>query len=205
MAGKLKKCSNAMDKSGTLCYNYLKRRVFGFFGTRQTEGRALQFLIISDSHGNVDAVRRAVARAGRVDGVLFLGDGVEDMDYADTGTSFVLGVRGNCDIGSHCDMYPEQRVIELCSKRILMCHGHRYGVKGSLEPLVYAAAEAQADIVLFGHTHTPFETRLMPQDYDVLSKPVYFFNPGALRGYGATFGILDITLRGEIMLSHGSL
>lgn len=163
----------------------------------------MQFLVISDSHGHTEAVRSAVRRAGRVDGVLFLGDGVRDMDYADTQAQLILCVRGNCDIG--CDEYPEQRVVELCSKRILMCHGHRYGVKGSLDALIYAAAEADADIVLFGHTHTPFEARLTPEDAPVLSKPVYFFNPGALRGYSASFGILDITLRGEVVLSCGSL
>ena len=62
-----------------------------------------------------------------------------------------------------------------------------------------------ADIVLFGHTHEMLERRLTPDKYPSLSKPLYVFNPGAISGYKSSFGCLDITLRGEIMLSHGEL
>lgn len=45
------------------------------------------------------------------------------------------------------------KVMELEGKRILMTHGHRYGVKSGYLRAVYAAKEQQADILLFGHTH----------------------------------------------------
>lgn len=165
----------------------------------------MQFLIISDSHGHADRINTAIERVGRIDGIFFLGDGVRDIDYVDARGVPIYAVRGNCDILSGETDYPEERLVTVGQKNIFMCHGHRYGVKYSLDNLIYAAEEKNADIVIFGHTHKAFECRFIPDDYKVLSKPVYFFNPGSLSGYDASFGVLNITHRGEILLSHGQI
>ena len=166
----------------------------------------MRFLIFSDSHGHPECINEALARAGHFDGVIFLGDGLRDLPYCDIPPEKLYSVKGNCDLfyfgeeGS-----PEQRLLILENKRIFITHGHRYGVKSSLDSLIYAATERDADIVLFGHTHEMLERRLTPDKYPSLSKPLYVFNPGAISGYKSSFGCLDITLRGEIMLSHGEL
>ena len=166
----------------------------------------MRFLIFSDSHGRPDRINEAILRAGAYDGVIFLGDGLRDLPYCDVPASLLYAVRGNCDMfyfGE--DDTPETLCINLGGKRIFMTHGHRYGAKSSLDSLIYAAAERDADILLFGHTHEPLERRLRPEDCSCLSKPLYVFNPGSIGDRHASWGCLDITARGEIMLSHGEL
>ena len=166
----------------------------------------MRFLIFSDSHGHPEYINEALARASRYDGVFFLGDGLRDLAYCDVSDDRLFFVKGNCDIFyMPGEDYPESRLLVFDNKKIFITHGHRYGVKYSLDSLIYAAAERDADIVLFGHTHEKFECRLTPDVCETLSKPLYLFNPGAISGYNASFGCLDITLRGEIMLSHGEL
>ncbi len=165
----------------------------------------MHFLIFSDSHGHPENINKVLQRAGRYDGVFFLGDGIRDLDYCHFDAP-VYAVKGNCDMFySSADGFCDKREIVIGNKKILMAHGHAHGVKSSLGSLIYDAAEHDADIVLFGHTHERFERRYTPDDSGMLSKPLYVFNPGSISGYSASFGCLDITLRGEIMLSHGQL
>lgn len=164
----------------------------------------MHFLVFSDSHGHPERINEILNRAGRFDGVFFLGDGLRDIAYCDVEPSKLFCVRGNCDIFDiTAKDTPEKRIVETANKRIFVTHGHRYGVKSSMDSLIYSAAEADADIVLYGHTHKRFECRLTPDSTSVLSKPLYILNPGAISGYEASFGCIDITLRGEILLSHG--
>lgn len=166
----------------------------------------MRFLIFSDSHGHPENINEVLSRAGRYDGVFFLGDGLRDLAYCDVPSEKLFSVKGNCDIFNMIgDDSPESRLLIFDNKKIFITHGHRYGVKSSLDSLIYAAAERDADVVLFGHTHERLERRLTPDRIPTLSKPLYLFNPGSIGGYDASFGCLDITLRGEIMLSHGEL
>ena len=165
----------------------------------------MHFLIFSDSHGHPENINKVLDRAGRYDGVFFLGDGIRDLDYCHFNAP-VYAVRGNCDIFPlSSDGYPDKRDIILGNKKIFIAHGHAHGVKSSMGSLIYDAAEHDADIVLFGHTHERFERKYTSDDSAMLSKPLYVFNPGSISGYSASFGCLDITLRGEILLSHGLL
>ena len=56
--------------------------------------------------------------------------------------------------------------------------------------MVCAAREAKADILLYGHTHTAFN------EYD---DGLYIMNPGHCSGYGASYGYIDITDKGDIV------
>ena len=64
-------------------------------------------------------------------------------------------------------------------KRILLCHGHTYGVKSSLVTAGFAAEERQLDLFLFGHTHRPLVDRrgrtlfLNPGSIGASSRPSY--------------------------------
>ena len=125
-------------------------------------------LVLSDSHGNVDNMIRAVERV-QPHRVLHLGDCQRDLAalQAQFPDNPKEGVPGNCDWGS-CGQ-PE-RLIELGGVRIFMLHGHTRNVKNSPMAAMYAAKEYGAQVLLFGHTHVP----LVDNDGSLLT-----LNPGA--------------------------
>ena len=61
-----------------------------------------KLLILSDSHGSTDAVRRILTAESDADAVIFLGDGLHDLEKALTATPKmrVYSVAGNCDFGA---------------------------------------------------------------------------------------------------------
>ena len=170
----------------------------------------MNILVISDSHGKRERIEEVISRQiKRPDALCFLGDGLSDVDFCDTTGIALYKVRGNCDSIFLNDMTdaPDEQIINLDGMRIMMTHGHNYGVKSTLSPLISAAARNKADILLFGHTHEGFEMTLMPEnDFGFkLDQPLYIMNPGALGSYAATFGTISTDDKGRILLSHGSL
>ena len=168
-------------------------------------GDGMEFLIFSDSHGKYYGAIEAFERQIQVpDAVFFLGDGVRDMSASDFGGAAFFSVRGNCDLFAP-DSAPAEMTLSFEGHRILLCHGHFFGVKSGYGALISHAAELEADIVLFGHTHRPYEVTI-PEGFAVggkaLSRPMYLFNPGSLgqRSFGT------LSLRGDqVLFSHGSL
>ena len=164
-----------------------------------------EILIFSDSHGAKAALRRVISSHPHATHVLFCGDGVDDIRQMEEEfpTRVFVFVRGNCD-GLRCLLdAPTERVFTLCGLRIFLIHGHLYGVKGG-----YGAAAAQglrenADLLLFGHTHIPYEGYFEGKD-----KKIHLFNPGSIGksfGDGAgSYGVLTVAENGYL-LSHGSL
>lgn len=114
----------------------------------------LTFLIASDTHGRADLLLQAFRRA-KPDGVLFLGDGLHDLNILPEDTT-LRAVRGNCDWITREDA-PAVRVEDIGGYRIYMTHGHQQGVKLSLDTALANAAAANADVLLYGHTHIPRE------------------------------------------------
>ena len=170
----------------------------------------MNILVISDSHGKRDRIKEVLERQiRRPDALIFLGDGLGDVDWCDTSGIALFKVRGNCDSIFLNDMTdaPDEQIINLDGIRIMMTHGHNYGVKSTLTPLISAAARNKADILLFGHTHEGFEMMLMPEnDLGIgLEKPLYIMNPGSLGSYAATFGTISTDKSGRVLLSHGNL
>ena len=170
----------------------------------------MELLIFSDSHGNIHAMQNALARQIKSpDAICFLGDGLSDIEKLDAPRSLLYTVRGNCDWGRLGDGYPTERQIELEGHKLLLTHGHLYSVKSGCGALLSYAARIGADIVLFGHTHTPVSL-MLPAGETVgeccLSRPLYLFNPGSIGSTyeGGSFGTL--TLRKEtVLLSHGKI
>ena len=79
---------------------------------------------------------------------------------------------------------PEEETLLIGGLRILLCHGHRFGVKQSLLQAGYTAEERDLDCFLFGHTHQPFHDR---------RGKCTFLNPGSIGAFhGASFAVLDI-------------
>ncbi len=149
----------------------------------------MYILVISDSHGRVSEIEKAIETHSDIKHIFFLGDcvrDVENMPYFYPDKTFHIAP-GNCDGYSS---YKSFETIELYGKRILFTHGHAFSVKLGMERL-YAEAERQsADLVLFGHTHSAVT------EY---ADGRYFVNPGSLysgrEGY-RSYAIVDITEKG---------
>lgn len=141
----------------------------------------MKIIVFSDSHGDVDGMER-VLREEKPYLALHLGDLCRDFEELQRRlpTQTMQNVCGNCDGFTET---PDQRVLRVEGRRILMMHGHRYHVKQSYGGAVFAAQEQGADILLFGHTHIPF-----CQDMDGL----WVMNPGSCRGRGASYGVISL-------------
>jgi putative phosphoesterase len=170
----------------------------------------MNILVFSDSHGRgerIDAVIELQVR--KPDAIIFLGDGLRDIAYCNTGNIPIYAVRGNCDIYNYFrqDNVEEDLLFEIGCKRVFITHGHKYGVKSGIGYLISEAAKKEADIVLFGHTHSAFEAIINEENaYGLkLTKPMYVMNPGSIGDYNASFGTVEIDREGRVLLSHGNL
>lgn len=173
----------------------------------------MNLLVFSDSHGSrremLTAIerQRALPLCERPEYILFLGDGLRDFDSVEDldlpGVS-LLSVKGNCDAFGAQDT-PESRMPVIANYRVIMTHGHRLSVKAGLGRAVAFAAEKQADILLFGHTHNPLFKRYEKDEtaYGVsLKKPLVLFNPGSVRE--GSFGSLKLSEKG-VFASFGTI
>ena len=146
----------------------------------------MRILVLSDSHGNTAALRKAINAQKDAKQVFFLGDNLRDIeavkeDYPDR--TFYT-VCGNCDYGSLA-LTTDIAVID--GTKILFTHGHNFSVKYGTQRLLAAAKENNYDIVLFGHTHIP--TTLYEDG-------VYLVNPGSCgnsREGAPSYAVIDIT------------
>ncbi len=150
----------------------------------------MRLLVFSDSHHSADPMIAAV-REHAPDAVLFLGDGWRDME--DVQREFprldIRAVAGNCDFGG---AGPDVLTPVFDGVRIFMTHGHRYGVKYTLDSLANAAHFSGAALALFGHTHQ--------REYKRMGD-VTVFNPGAV-GLGSRSGGLITIERGEFQCRY---
>ena len=146
----------------------------------------MKILVFSDTHGDMTKMKRAILSHSDAEVIIHCGDGETDLNYMKNAfpDKAFYNVKGNCDWFS--DLSPALE-LTLNGKRIFVTHGHLYGAKSGIMNLCFAAKEKQADILLFGHTHTPLN------EYD---GGMYIMNPGSCHGYGATYGIIDITDKG---------
>lgn len=147
--------------------------------------------VISDTHGNIPAIRRAIAAVGPVDMWLHAGDFSQDANALAEFTGIpVVAVAGNCDGATDAKI---DEFIEAGSKRIWLTHGHRYEVKKRIHELVWWSKQFGADIVVYGHSHWP-EIRV--------EDGIVIFNPGSAayprQAKIPTVGLLEINDDGDI-------
>ncbi len=142
----------------------------------------MKIIVLSDTHRSLrDSCEIIDACRHGCDLVIHLGDVVGDLEnlkmtYPDL--SFI-GVSGNNDFVSHG--YERELILDLDGVRTVICHGHEYGVKRSLDQLLWRAMAKNAALALFGHTHEPEK---------ITKDGVTLFNPGAA-SFGQ-FGIIHI-------------
>ena len=129
-----------------------------------------KILVLADSHTHIDNLQNAIDAAGCVDYIFHLGDHASDMGRVEmhNASAKVLCVKGNGDLGD----FPTHRAVIIEGHRIVLTHGHLQRVKQSLLQLSLFAAEQEADIVLYGHTHVP--------DISYASGGRLLLNPGSI-------------------------
>ncbi len=165
----------------------------------------MKCLCFSDSHGTSSYMRRALKLHPDAEVIFFLGDGLSDLEeLVYDRTKAWLAVKGNCDYVSEVGGNFAKKLdsITICGRKILFTHGDLYGVKYGTDGIISLAREQDADVVLFGHTHIPFEKYLSDGD-----KPLYLFNPGSVGvPYRAetSYGIIYFTEQG-VSFSHGKI
>lgn len=153
----------------------------------------MRILVLSDSHGMPSRILDAVEAHPEAEALIFLGDGERDLDTAESyyhSLPNVIKVAGNCDFSSDL---PLLRVVTLGGKKIYCTHGHTEHVKYGTDELLLRARQENADIVLYGHTHTGVTC------YD---DGLYIMNPGSIRD--GHYGMIDI-VPGGIMLNEAKL
>ena len=145
----------------------------------------MRALVFSDSHGNINNMISVIElNRGHAEYIFHLGDIERDIDdIRSCYPSFkVEGVCGNND-------WRPQGVSELIltigKHRVMMTHGHLYGVKHGLSRLLEKAKNEGVDVLLYGHTHIPFCHEV---------EGILVMNPGSISRPNdgrASFGSLD--------------
>lgn len=139
--------------------------------------------VISDTHGNIAAIRKLFPVFAESDLIIHLGDTSSDgqvirREFPDK--TYLLN--GNCDLSK---LGEDELVINVENLKIFACHGDKYGVKRGYDNIAYKAGQEGCKVALFGHTHAPTEKTV---------GDITLFNPGTLRRYTAnTYLYLAVT------------
>ena len=144
----------------------------------------LRFIIVSDTHGVREPMQELYERYPN-DGMIHLGDHLADARWMLQRTAGhpVYAVKGNCDYGAEG---PEDQLLELGGLKILLMHGHRFGVKSGYGGAWAEAKRRGAQVLLFGHTH---------QAYYNNHNGLAWLNPGSIGMSilnGSSYGVLTI-------------
>ena len=139
-------------------------------------------LVISDTHGKKKIISDVLKDNPGIDYIFHLGDYDSDMDGVKTHAK-AISVRGNCDfVSENCNT--EQ--VNILGQKIILTHGHKFGVKYDFSRLLYYAMEKEAKAILFGHTHLPYMEN---------KEGIWLINPGSAgepRDGEGTYAILRI-------------
>ncbi|PID07246.1 MULTISPECIES: metallophosphoesterase [unclassified Sporosarcina] len=140
----------------------------------------MKLIVLSDSHGDLNTVEKI--KSLQADAIFHCGD--SELSAEDPLLNGIHIVRGNCD-GD--DQFPATIVQKVGDETIFIVHGHEHDVKRSMLTLSYAAAEQQATIALFGHSHL-YGAEMI--------NGVLFINPGSTTqprgGRVATYAVIEI-------------
>lgn len=137
-------------------------------------------LAVTDTHGDDRLLMRALRRHGHaIDLILHLGDHAGPIErLASLASQPLIAVAGNCD-GLHAirSGLPDSLRLTVAGWRLFLTHGHRFGVRNSLDELALVAGEEPvfADLVLFGHTHRLHDETRRRSD----GQPIRLYNPGS--------------------------
>ena len=140
-----------------------------------------RILIVSDTHRQNDNFFRLLDMYEPFDLVIHCGDVEGDEEYIrQTAGCDCVFVKGNNDFFS--DLSGSECFI-LEGSRVMVTHGHMYGVSLNTAMLEEEARSRGVQIVVFGHTHRPY---LEEKDGLILMNPgsvSYPRQPGRQPGY----------------------
>ena len=150
----------------------------------------MQILVVSDTHGDYVTFDKLVRSKPRAEVVIFCGDGYDDFFEVQKNfpEKMFIGVRGNCDWSCPLPI-KELRTIE--GKKLYITHGHAENVKYGTDGLKMLARRENADIVLYGHTHTA------DIEHD---GGMWIMNPGSLHRFECSYGLIDIQ-NGQVLMN----
>jgi putative phosphoesterase len=138
--------------------------------------------IVSDLHCNLQGLDLALAAMGDIDELLCLGDSIFEYQFSNTVVARLKQRRAHIIKGNHEEVFlspagarareragidpellhflaeqPYQRYLDLAGKRLLLVHSTPWEPRGEYvhphSAKLDRFAEADADIVLYGHTH----------------------------------------------------
>jgi len=137
----------------------------------------MKLLVFSDTHASLHFMRYAIDKL-QPNQVIHLGDYYEDAKAVmeDYPNIVLHQVPGNCDKYRMTELAAETLCYNICGVRFYMTHGHLHGVKYGFYHLRESAHKCNAQIALYGHTHS----RLCEQEDDGL----WIMNPGAAGSCG---------------------
>lgn len=142
-----------------------------------------KLIVVSDSHGHLDVLKKIAQAHPDMDFMIHLGDGNREfLSLQDQIPECQLRmVRGNCDFGSFA---PATGQLVCSGRKILFTHGQDYYVKQTLDRLKLAGKAAKAAAILYGHTHIA---------HTEMDGGMLVFNPGCVSDYrNPTYGILTV-------------
>lgn len=149
----------------------------------------MRVVVLSDSHRAKRYLYEIVEKhMSTADLFVFLGDVDDDFDdvlYLYPNIRYER-VAGNNDWSS---MHPYEKVLTLDGKTVFICHGHTKYVKHGNTDLIRYAKGINADLCLYGHTHTQYS------DYD---DGLYILNPGAV--CNGEYAMVDIEKTGIVLI-----
>ncbi len=151
-----------------------------------------RLILISDSHGRQSDFEAICKLHPEADRFIFLGDGAGEFERikADHPEWPLVGVKGNCDLGSNL---PRELELVIDGKRLFITHGNAYAVKSGPWMLADEAKERGCAAAFYGHTHTPDST---------VEDGILLVNPGAVSDWFAPrYAIVDITDSGVMVPS----
>ena len=138
--------------------------------------------IVSDLHCNIDGLDRALESMGSIDALLCLGDSIYEYSFSNPVVGRLRELDALTILGNHEEIFlgasgarararpdidpslldwlagqPHRRELGIGGKRILMVHSTPWEPRGAYiiptSSQLERFAEADADIVLYGHTH----------------------------------------------------
>lgn len=144
----------------------------------------MKILVLSDSHSSLRFMRQCIAKF-QPEQVIHLGDHYDDGQVLVQENPNIRfhQVPGNCDYFRCLPDLPKILCYDIGGVRFYMTHGHLHGVKSGMGHLLSEARKAEAQVVLFGHTHSPV---------CFCEGGMYIMNPGSCGSGGGSAGIVQI-------------
>lgn len=152
----------------------------------------MKVLVVSDTHGRDGKIEEVLTKEKPIDMLVHCGD-VE-------GREFYIEALAECPcyiVSGNNDFFsdlPREETVEINGSKILVTHGHYYGVSMDTYGIVEEAKARPVQGVFFGHTHKP-----------VIKKKdgIFVLNPGSLsyprqEGRKPSYAVLTSEKQGEL-------